>query len=284
MLQNVLFSLNGLVMIAAPLLFATVIARRYGTDWGLFGAGALTFIGSQLFHLPFNWGIEQASILPTDLSAVPALVLVALFYGLSAGLFEEIARFVTYRYWMKDARTWETGLMLGAGHGGVESIVVGLLFVVNLLFLAGLQAGYFTSVLPESALQPVLEQAAAFFQTPWYEVMLGAVERLFALVVHMSLSLMVLQCFTRNNLLWLVAAIGWHAALNAVALVGVNQWGIYAAEGLIGVFAFLSLFLIHTLRNGEGPQSGPALEVGAVSVECVEEEVSREQLDESRYE
>ncbi|MGH2620587.1 MAG: hypothetical protein ACRDHG_08450, partial [Anaerolineales bacterium] len=46
--------LNGLLMLAMPLGLGIFLRRRTAGRWGLYGAGALTFIGSQVLHLPFN--------------------------------------------------------------------------------------------------------------------------------------------------------------------------------------------------------------------------------------
>ncbi len=46
--------LNGFLMIALPLVLGVVLARRWRLSWGLFGAGAATFVASQVFHIPFN--------------------------------------------------------------------------------------------------------------------------------------------------------------------------------------------------------------------------------------
>ena len=62
-------------------------------------------------------------------------IIYAVFLGLSAGVFEETARYLTYRFWAKDARSWSRGLMLGAGHGGSEAILVGALAAVNFVAL-----------------------------------------------------------------------------------------------------------------------------------------------------
>ncbi|HHH82625.1 MAG TPA: YhfC family intramembrane metalloprotease, partial [Chloroflexi bacterium] len=46
--------LNALLMILLPLGLAIYLTRRFGLDWGLFGVGAVSFISSQVLHLPFN--------------------------------------------------------------------------------------------------------------------------------------------------------------------------------------------------------------------------------------
>ena len=278
-----LLSLNFLLMIAMPLALGWFIARRRGASWRLFGIGAVTFIAAQVFHIPFNFLVDRSGILPEDLSIVTNLVIVALFLGLSAGVFEEGARYLTYRYWARDARTWGKGLMLGAGHGGVEAIIVGLLGGINFVALAAMRSGALLEQMPAEQLPLVEAQIEALFATPLHLALLGAVERIFALTAHLALSLMVMQVFMRGRIRWLLAAILWHTLLNAVAVFAINTWNAVVTEALIGVIALLSLGLIFWLREPEPieeeleplPEAGPAPPLAA--------KVTEEALDRSRY-
>ena len=54
MLDVITRSLNALLMIALPLGLGAVLARKLGAAWETFGIGALTFVASQVFHIPFN--------------------------------------------------------------------------------------------------------------------------------------------------------------------------------------------------------------------------------------
>src|SRR5688572_30652271 len=112
------YALNFLLMIALPILLGAFLARRLGVRWSLFGIGAVTFIASQVVHLPLNAGLTALfanQILPNP-PLVWKLPFNAIVLGLTAGLCEEIARYVVYRRWIKSARTWREALMFGAGH------------------------------------------------------------------------------------------------------------------------------------------------------------------------
>ena len=77
-----LLTLNFLLMIGLPIALGVVLARRLKQRWGLFGVGAVTFVLSQVGHIPFNaLAFRGAQAWP------PAVVALAL--GLSAGVFEE---------------------------------------------------------------------------------------------------------------------------------------------------------------------------------------------------
>ncbi|MDX1688709.1 MAG: YhfC family glutamic-type intramembrane protease [Candidatus Promineifilaceae bacterium] len=283
-----LYSLNVLLMLALPLALGTVIARRRSARWALFAIGAATFVGSQLFHLPFNWLVDSAGVLPDPEASRRNLLVVALFAGLSAGFFEEVARYLAYRFWARDARSWGAGLMLGAGHGGVEALLLGLVAAINVAFVFGFRHGYFTGIIPQEAVPLVQEQVTAFFSAPYYQTVLGAAERLFALWVHLSLSLLVMQVFARGRFFWLLLAIGWHALLDAVAVYGSVSWGIEVTEALVGLVALLSLGIIWRLYEPLPGREEPATrrndwEPPRLGREDVELEITAERLEESRY-
>ncbi|HSM57209.1 MAG TPA: YhfC family glutamic-type intramembrane protease [Candidatus Sulfomarinibacteraceae bacterium] len=284
----VLYALNGLLMLGMPLLLGVIIARRGKVRWGLFAVGAATFVGAQVLHIPFNFLVERTGLLPAAGAGTASLLVLSLFYGLSAGVFEEGARYIVFRRWAKRARSWWQGLMVGVGHGGIEAMLLGLLFVVNMAVLIGVQSGRFTELMPPDALPDIEEQVAALFSVPWYETLLGALERLFALTVHLAMSLLVLLGVVRRQVRWLGAAILWHTLLDAVAVFTIQQWGVYVAEAAIGVFAVLSLLIIFALRD-EFP-SAPDDSIVEITEEMAPSpdgtivvEQSSERLDESRF-
>ena len=248
----VIFALNFLLMIALPIILGRLIARRRGASWALFGMGAVTFVAAQVLHIPFNWLILQKwELLPSDTTVFSNLVLLALFAGLSAGVFEEGARYLAYRYWAKEARSWGRGLMLGAGHGGIEAILLGLLGAVNVGALALMQQGMFVDAVPPEQMPLLQEQITAVFSTPLPMILLGAAERLFALCAHLAMSLLVMQVFVRGQARWLWLAIIWHMLLDATAVFAITTWNATVTEALIGVFALLSVGIIFWLRTPE---------------------------------
>lgn len=126
----VLLAFNFLFMIILPIMLARKIAVRYRVSWGLFGIGAVAFILSQVGHLPFNWLILQRS----GWFDGSSLLVLSIFLGLSAGIFEGVARYLTFRFWAREARSWGQGLMVGMGHGGVvwSELVLGILSCASL--------------------------------------------------------------------------------------------------------------------------------------------------------
>ena len=65
------------------------------------GAGAITFIGSQIVHLPLNWKLGQIGLIP---SATPISFQTAALLGLTAGLCEELARAAALTWCVAEVR------------------------------------------------------------------------------------------------------------------------------------------------------------------------------------
>jgi uncharacterized membrane protein YhfC len=287
----VIHALNFILMILLPILLGLLLARRLGTKWGLYVIGAITFVASQIIHIPLNNGLTALfaqKILPAP-PDVWKLPFNAVVLGLTAGLCEEIARYLVYRYWIKSARTWRAALMFGAGHGGIEAIILGGLAGVAFINFVALR-NVDVATLPVPVNQQVLaaKQIAAYWSLPWYTSLLGAVERAFTLCFHLSAAVMVLQVFRRRNILWLGAAILWHAALDAAAVFAVGTWGPYWTEAIVGAFAVASLIVIFALRP-IGAETPPEVASALPSVAPARLPISdpeadlRRKMDETRF-
>jgi uncharacterized membrane protein YhfC len=283
----VTYSLNFLLMLATPFMLGAFLARRMGTRWDLFWAGAATFIASQAVHLPLN-----ALLLPAFQRGVAAGLpytwqqpATAIALGLSAGLCEELARYLALRFWLKDVRTWRPALMFGAGHGGIEAVILGALAALtatNIFMLRNVdpaQLGVRADQVPT-----VIAQIDALWRLPWFMPLLGAVERAFTLAIHLGLTILVLQAFTRRNPLWLLAAIGWHTLVDAGVLILLPAWGPVWTEVAIGVAALVSLGFVFALRQSEPELPAPApLPPLITAAEPMPAAVTAEQLERTRF-
>ena len=196
MFDIVIRSLNALLMIAMPLALGVFLYRKQGTGWRLFGVGAVTFIASQLLHLPFNIWVLNPFIrrLDESMASAPYMIVAALLLGLSAGIFEEIARYLVYRSRLKAKRdrSWASALMFGAGHGGIESIFIGVLVIYGFVRLFAYKDANLETLIPIDQVEIVRSQVDLFWSLPWYGAILGAVERAATLCFHMGATVLVL--------------------------------------------------------------------------------------------
>jgi uncharacterized membrane protein YhfC len=285
-MDAVVRGLNALLMICLGLGLGVWLARQRKLPWGLYGIGAATFVLSQVAHIPFNSLVLNRVLVSLDWlnpDRTGALIVGALLLGLSAGVFEEGARFLMYRFWARKARSWDAALMIGAGHGGVEAVLLGLLAGYALLQVLALRGVDLATVVPADQVEVARLQIEAYWAASWYEALLGAVERAFALCLHLSLGVMVLQFFTRRQWFWLPVAIAWHAFVDAAAVAAASRIGPYWTEALIGVMAIVSLAIVIVLRREAPQQEEVPLAPAAVAPRPVDQQPTREQLDDSRF-
>lgn len=243
-------TLNGLLMILLPIGWGFFIWRRYLTSWRLWWIGVGTMVLAQFGHIPFNYGLTylfQAGVIPKPPEAW-ALVFNALVLGLSAGVWEETFRYFAYRWWAKDARSYDKALMMGAGHGGIEAIVLGVYVLYIFLQMAALRNMDLAQAFSPERAATLQQQMQTYWSLPWYVTLMGALERFNTLIFHLTASVLVLQVFLRKQIRWLWLAILWHTALDALA-VGLSPRGILPVEGALVVFTLVNVWVLFALRQ-----------------------------------
>ncbi|HZO73091.1 MAG TPA: YhfC family glutamic-type intramembrane protease [Ktedonobacteraceae bacterium] len=241
-----------------PIILAIIAHRRLKVGWRYFGFGALIFFVFQMItRVPAVVILQNVFARQLQASAtfrISWLVILAL----TAGLFEEVGRYVGYRFLMRrEEKTWNKAVMYGIGHGGLESmLLVGgqqLLTLINILTLMYILNAN-PAALPAAQHAQVVRQFAALNAQPVWSPLLGAWERLWTLPVHIALSVIVLQVFRRNNLNWLWLAILAHAIVDFTAVIVVQILGAslgvsLLVEGIIAIFGLIALWIIWRLRD-----------------------------------
>jgi len=278
--------LNFSLMIAMPFGLAVYFARKLKASWRLFGIGMATFFLSQVFHIPFNAWVLNPLVSRLGLSITHQgyqLAIVGVFYGLSAGLFEEITRFLGFRLWIKEDRNWKSALMVGTGHGGLESILLGMLALVGFIQALTLQGADLSALVDADQIELVRSQIEVYWALPGDRAILGAVERLATIPIHLSLTVFVLQSLRRKNVLWLFAAIGWHTMVNAVAVFSMQTWNVYITEGIVVAAGLLSLGFIFILRSTDDPPNEGSPPIVPAMPEIHAVAINEENLEDSRY-
>lgn len=252
-----------IVEVGFPFLVAIWLSRRFGLRWRVFWYGALVFLVAQLLiRVPLVSVLGMLGKARFSASLDNTL-LYLLLLAFSAAAFEEVGRWLGYRYLFKRVpRNWENALMYGTGHEATESaLLVGLSAAAGLIGYI-----YLTTTDPSAlpglagdqlkAMQEARQQYLAL--QPW-EPLLGGLERIFAMSAQISLSVLVLQCFTRNSALWLWIAIGWQMALDfGVAVIqywtkALSSAGILITESWVLLIALASLWIIFRFRPRPAP-------------------------------
>ncbi|MBN2115464.1 MAG: YhfC family intramembrane metalloprotease [Anaerolineales bacterium] len=238
------YAFSFLGMIVLPIILWIYFRRKLSLSWKLVLAGGLTFIASQVLHIPLVIGMGSF------LRGV-SLVINAIILGLLAGIFEETARYILFKFILRKSRSWKEGILVGLGHGGTEALILGILAAlafVNMIIYRNIDLSTIPSI-PADQLELAKQQVAAYWSAPWYMALMGFIERIFAICLHVSLSVMVLYAIAYGKPIWFWLALLWHALVDAVAVYVVQEVGILAVEGIVAVFALISLWIVFRLRS-----------------------------------
>lgn len=142
-------------------------------------------------------------------------------YGvLTAGVFEECGRYLILKHILKKNRTPENAVLYGIGHGGIEILAVVLPLMVTYLSIAVL----FSSGNTETALRtlkiteenaaavlPSVQAAAAF---DYAAMAMNVMERLFAMLLHIGLTVIVFYGVCSRKAVFLTLAVMLHMLMD----------------------------------------------------------------------
>ena len=240
------FCTSAVLALFAPVVAAVWVRRATGAPWLALGWGVLTFTVSQIV-LRLPWQIALGVWLKDDLQRSPSLLFAwVAFSAVTAALFEETGRYVAFRRFFTKEHSFRAGLMFGVGHGGIESILlVGLTIAGNaaIYFLLGHDVSL---PLTEDVRATIVRQLAPL--TPGLALM-GGVERLSSLCVHVAATLMVLRAVTTKELRWYGAALAYHALGNLAGVETAQHFGPFLAEAVIAAFAALGIAFVLSERR-----------------------------------
>ena len=230
-----------LLMIALPVGFFIYWRGKHKeqTNIGYLIAGAVGFlVSARVLEL----GVHYFCILtdnPVSRFINGSTAAFVLYGTLMAGIFEECGRYIVLKYIMKKNRTRENAVLYGIGHSGIEILAVILpsmilYLVIAILFSQGnveeaLNQLKITQETAAAALPSV--QAAAAFD---YALMaMNVVERLFAMLLHIGLTVVVFYGVINAKKGFLPLAVLLHMAMDtfpalyqrgAVPLWSVEIW------------------------------------------------------------
>ena len=251
--MSILFATTVALMLAVPLLLAILLRRRFRAPWLLWTAGALSFFLSQVYHLPLNNLLADIGLIGPISPNAPDLLRTAVVLGLSAALCEGLMRLLAF-WWLNRrgwVEHWSEGTMVGLGHGGIESMILGAMAALSVAALLALR-GTDLATLNLSAAQLVAlqDQLAALDGSPLV-ALLPLVERLLAMTLQVAISLLVWLAFRRRNALYAVAGILYHAVVDGTLVYSGqfidNPW---LLEGLLALMVLPgALFIVWSYRR-----------------------------------
>ena len=215
-------AITVILMTAMPVIFFLYWRRKHKEQtkisWLIAGAAGF-FVSSRVLEL----GVHYLCIVTDNPVSrfINGNTAAYVLYGMiMAGVFEECGRYIVMKYIMKKNRTRENAVLYGIGHGGIEILAVVLpaiiLYLVSaILFSRGtaedaMKALKITEETAATALPSV--QAAAVFN--FGAMALNVIERLFAMLLHIGLSVIVFYGVINTKKAFLPLAILLHMLMD----------------------------------------------------------------------
>lgn len=215
--------LVALVVFGTPRLWRarTGAASRY-VWWGV----ATFFIFQIATRIPLVAVLSKLAGLGAQ-SGRAATLVAAVLLSYSAGLFEEVGRYIVLRKWCRpetgDTHAWRDAVAFGLGHGALEAFVLTAMPFFGFAVLLSIRLD-----------APPPELAAAMGQvlkTPPHMAFVAVIERAMAMGLHASLAVVVARGINANGAARSVlAAIFVHGTVNLIALALMQAAGWWAAE------------------------------------------------------
>lgn len=257
-IAGMIFSL--IVAWGMPTALFILIRRRWRADilpffLGCGGFFLFAMLLEQLLHMVVLFRARTFSQAIRD-----NLWLYAIYGGLAAGVFEESGRYLIMRFLMKKNLTRENAMMYGAGHGGLEAVLIlGMTSINNLVSSMLLNFGSLTEVLSEDMnTQAVLDSLAPLTTLPAWQFFLGGAERIIAMGLQIALSLLVYRAVKeKKSWYFFPLAILLHMLVDTVVLLISNQGSLVLTELValfgavaIGYLAWVTVWRRENVKNG----------------------------------
>jgi uncharacterized membrane protein YhfC len=212
----IVFSIFSLfVCFGLPIILAIYMVKKRGAPIKAVIIGASTFFVVQpLIRIPILQYLQGNFWFQVNVET--NTVIMSIFLGLTAGIFEEGGRYIAFKFLLKKRLDLETGIAYGIGHGGCEAMLLVGTSIISSLIIYG-------------------------DKIPKYNLMWSGIERLCTISIQIALSLIVIYGVKNKNILFLLIAILIHALIDGPAVLIKNVVGV---EIYIIIWAVASLLLI----------------------------------------
>lgn len=215
--------------------------------------GAATWLAFAMILESIPKAIFLTPLLPIGKKITGNVLLVTVIAALFAGVFEETGRLVAFKTLLRKRKNREAAVSHGLGHGGFEALF--------LLVLAGVEYIVYAVMINTGAFQKLIDQTAAAgvdvssLQTLPAQIMAitpGAVcvsawERIFAMLLHVSLSILVFYAVKKKRPALYILAMLLHALFDVPAAlyqVGVIK-NIYIVEAMLAAYSAVFFVIIY---------------------------------------
>lgn len=233
---NVLGMMFSLVVsFGVPIGLFLYLWRKKKASFFSFATGLLIFL---VFALFLESMVHSIVFNATGDLITGNVFLYALYGGLMAALFEETGRFLGIKYIMRNQLTKENAFMYGVGHGGIEAMfLLGITSINNLANSMMINDGSMTGVLEgldQASRETAVQGLSVLWETPASLFFAAGFERIIAICLQISLSILIYQAVKEKSGRWYWAAFGVHFVVDFAAVL-LSSFSIAVAEVVMAV-------------------------------------------------
>ncbi len=209
--------------------------------------GAAAFFVSQIcLRIPLLQAVgAQSWFKAFTLHVIPYFIMLSI----TAGLFEESARYLCAGCFLKKQRGFNDAIAFGLGHGLCEVILLtGMAQINNIIYTVMINNGSFSTVtakLPAATSQLILSTMLAVKPSMVY---VGILERVFAVTFHVFASVLIFKGVNEHKIRCYFLAIAAHAVLDFGSITLIKYINPWAGEGFAFAVWLVALFLIIKMK------------------------------------
>lgn len=245
------FVFSLLVTFILPVVLLFVLKKKLQVRYADFFIGCAVFV---IFATLLEQILHAVVFLLTGTALQKNIFLYGLYGGLAAATFEETGRFIAMKFFMKNTLSKRSAVMYGAGHGGIEAIlVVGFMYVYNMIYAVMINSGSMEASLaaldPEIA-QQTIKVLEPLWTTPSYIFFLAGIERILAICLQIALSVIIYKAVKGKKVFFLVA-FGIHFFVDFAAVVASNLLPLVAVEIIVLILTAAACYLAFRLYKEE---------------------------------
>ncbi|WP_315117285.1 YhfC family intramembrane metalloprotease [uncultured Clostridium sp.] len=260
-ISSIVFMIISIILsIGLPIIMGIYFYRKYKISLWSIVVGAFIFI---LFVMILERKMHNYLLLtnPSTSSFLENPWAYAIYGSLAAGIYEECGRFLAYITLLKRKRNWSDGVAFGIGHGGIEAVLIGgITAIQNLILSININSGNINALNKYNITPNMIEMIKSnLINTPSYVFLVSGIERVFAILIQIGLSILVLQGVRNKKYIYLLYAILLHALIDFPAAffqkgVITNIWVIEAWVAIMSIV--LIVFTLRAKSNfiGEGEE------------------------------
>jgi len=192
----------------------------------------------------FSYLVQNRMLNLSDQALFLTQIGLRIFLG---GILGVILRWAGMKYLKGNLDRLEAAYSIGVGFGGMESLLlVGLpLLTTFVTMLININVDPQTSALDPA----VIIQIQDLWQVSFLVPLVGSLERIAAMVMHITVTVLIFQVFKRQKTWWIAAAIGLEVLVNGL-IAGLSEAGLrYAWLILIALMLMVgNIFILYRLH------------------------------------